>query len=108
MGQKILRVVQKRILKTLLDLAILARLRRRNGISGSDVIADFQKKFCIKLSPGTVYSTLYSMERKGIIKVASNSGRRVYILTENGEKIIEDAQNVVEEIESFVTNLISR
>ncbi|MGB9914944.1 MAG: PadR family transcriptional regulator [Candidatus Bathyarchaeales archaeon] len=59
----------------------------RNGpLSGYDVIAYIHNKFNLLVSSGTVYSLLYSLERNGLVEGVWDERKRVYKLTEKGEK----------------------
>jgi len=64
----ILRKMNERTIKNFMDILILAQLREGLPMSGYDFIAFIHKKFRILMSPGTVYSVLYSLERDGLIK----------------------------------------
>jgi len=80
----VLKRMHRRIIKTFLDVLVLAELR--NGpLSGYDVIAFIHNKFRLLVSSGTVYSLLYALERDGLITGVWNQRKRVYKLTERGE-----------------------
>ena len=59
-------------------------MKKRENISGYDVIDLVNLKFSESISPGTVYSTLYAMERKGLIYGETDGRKTVYKLTEKG------------------------
>ena len=98
--------MHERIVKGFLDVAIMAKLVDGNLMSGYDVIAFVHKKFGTLLSSGTVYSVLYSMERNGLVRGMRSKGKRVYKLTDRGEKTIKVVINLVEEIQNTVKLLI--
>ncbi len=80
----VLKVAQDKIIAAYLDGIILCRLRN-NQLSGYDLLAILQKRFNVLVSPGTIYSNLYSMERQGLIECSLPNGKkRVYRLTEKG------------------------
>jgi len=85
----------------------MGELLQNDSLSGYDVIRIFYKKFGILLSPGTIYSVLYSMERNGLIEGKENSHKRVYNLTEIGEKTIKNMLNSIEEIQKFIRFALS-
>jgi len=90
-----------------MDILILAELR--NGpMSGYDVIAFVHNKFGILVSSGTVYSLLYSLEREDMIKGIWAKRKRVYELTEKGERTIEAILNANDKIKGLMTNLLVR
>jgi len=106
LDQKIWKEMHERIVKGFLDIAIMAKLMDSNPMSGYDVITFVDKKFNILLSSGTAYSVLYSMERNGLVRGMPSKGKRVYKLTDKGEKTIEVVGNLIEETQSTIKLLI--
>jgi DNA-binding PadR family transcriptional regulator len=82
------REIEIRIVKNFLDIMILIELKKQSGLSGYDVIGFINETFGGMLSPGTVYSTLYSIERKGLIKGVSEGRKTVYKLTDEGQEVM--------------------
>lgn len=80
--------IETRVVKSFLDVLILIEMRKQSNLSGYDVTAFVNNKFGGILSPGTVYATLYSMERKGLIKGESDGRKTVYKLTDAGHLVI--------------------
>ena len=78
---------------------ILAELKNA-PMSGYDVIAYIHNKFGILVSSGTVYSLLYSLERDNLIRGIWAKRKRVYELTEKGERSIEAILNANDKIKS--------
>lgn len=105
MEAKILREMHERIVKNFMDIIILSELRNR-PMSGYDVIAYVHNKFRLLVSSGTVYSLLYSLERKGLIEGRWRERKRVYTLTEKGRKNIETLLSLNDKIKSFMLNLL--
>jgi len=102
---EVLRKMYKRLVKSFLDVLVLSELR--NGpMSGYDVIAFIHNKYRLLVSSGTVYSLLYSLERDGLIEGRWNQRKRVYILTDKGEKSIEAILRSNEKIKGFLMNLL--
>lgn len=102
---KILKKIHERIIKNFLDVIVLAELR--NGpMSGYDVIAYIHNKFHLLVSSGTVYSLLYSLERNGLIQGKWNERKRIYTLTEKGEKTIKTILNANDKIRNFLLTLL--
>jgi len=101
---KIAEKLQRRVIKSFMDILILAELKK-GSLSGYDIIGLIHKKFGILVSSGTVYSLLYSLERNGLIKGVWNQRKRVYILTEKGEQNTKVITNANEEIQSFLRNM---
>ena len=107
MESKILKQMQRNMIKNFLDTIILAELRNSSTLSGYDVIDLIHKKFGILLSSGTVYSVLYSMERKGLIKSTLAQRKRVCALTDKGRETINAISKSKEEIQRFMKICIS-
>ena len=81
--------IEIRIVKSFLDILILVEMKKQSNLSGYDVTAFVNNKFGGILSPGTVYATLYSMERKGLIEGKSDGRKTVYELTQQGNEVTE-------------------
>ena len=107
MESEVLRKMHRRIVKSFMDILILAELRNA-PMSGYDVIAHIHNKFGILVSSGTVYSLLYSMERDNLIRGIWAKRKRVYELTEKGERSIEAILNANDKIKGLMTNLLTR
>ena len=102
---KILKKMHERIIKNFMDIIILAELR--NGpLSGYDVISFIHNRFHLLVSSGTVYSLLYSLERNCLIEGTWNERKRVYKLTEKGEKTIDTILSANDKIKNFITGLL--
>lgn len=81
----------QRTLVAFLDEVMLYELTKR-PLSGYDAIACIRQKYGFLLSSGTVYATIYSLERKGFIECAENERKRTYRLTEKGKQMLEILQ----------------
>ena len=108
--EEILKEMHRDIVNCFLELFILAKLKSCAPLSGYDFVETIQKQFSFGLSPGTVYSTLYSLERKGLIKslaVGSIKNRkREYTLTEKGKKLLSINAKFEDDIVSFVRKVL--
>jgi len=96
--------LRKRAIQNFMDVLILTEIKK-GPLSGYDVIGLIHQKFGILLSSGTVYSLLYSMERDGWIKGVWNSRKRVYELTEKGERDIKVIAKANEEVQNFLKKI---
>jgi DNA-binding PadR family transcriptional regulator len=97
---KIFREINERIIRSLLDVIVLAKLRNRSALLGGyDVIELIHQEYNILISSGTVYAVLYSMERDGLIEAKATGRKRAYVLTEKGE-------NKIKEISALKTNIV--
>ena len=97
----------ERSLRSFLGIAILARLEDKPA-NGYGLTVFFMKKFGVTLSTSTVYSTLYTMDRNGLIRGRRSWRGRVYELTEKGKKTLKDKRNRLEETPGFIKTLIGK
>ncbi|MBC7129913.1 PadR family transcriptional regulator [Candidatus Bathyarchaeota archaeon] len=105
METNILKSLYERIIKTFMDVIVLAELRK-GPLSGYDVISLIHNKFNLLVSSGTVYSLLYSLERNGLIQGIWEERKRVYRLTEKGEKTIEAIMTANDKIKGFLMEVL--
>lgn len=78
--------VHESVVKKFVDVIILGELRKNGPLSGYDIVCFIQQKFHASLSSGNVYSILYTLERNGLVKGEQNARKRIYTLTDTGEK----------------------
>jgi len=104
--RQILLQLRRRLVKSMMDILILSKLRER-PMSGYDIISLTYRRFRILLGSGSVYSLLYAMERKGLIKGTWEERKRIYTLTLKGEQTIKAALSSYQGIENFVTTLLT-
>jgi len=102
---KILKKMHERIIKNFMDIIIMTELRN-GSLSGYDVISYIHNKFNLLVSSGTVYSLLYSLERNGLVEGVWDERKRVYKLTEKGEKTIDTLLNTSDKIRGFIANIL--
>jgi len=102
---RILKKMHERIIKNFMDIIIMTELR--NGpLSGYDVISYIHNKFNLLISSGTIYSLLYSLERNGLVEGVWDERKRIYKLTEKGQKTIATILNASDNIKGFIANLL--
>ena len=97
--------IYERFLKEFMDVLIMVKMRE-GETSGYDVINYFHQKFDFLVSPGTVYSVLYSMERDGLVKARSIDRKRIYTLTPKGEMTIRTINESCEILENLFASLL--
>ena len=106
----ILKKIRLDIIKCFLKLFILTQLKNRSPLSGYDLVEIIHQQFGLGLSPGTVYSELYSMEREGLIKPRAASSiknrKREYILMAEGQKLLGINAKFEDDIVSFVRKIL--
>jgi DNA-binding PadR family transcriptional regulator len=76
-------------------------------MTGYEISHHFNEKLGIMISPNTIYTKLSTMERKAWITCASNKHGRAYDLTDKGQKVIEDINNITEEIRNHTKTLLN-
>jgi len=103
--REIVNAIYERFLKEFMDFLILAKIREGEK-SGYDIITYFHRKSNLLVSPGTMYSILYSMERDGLIKATRRGRKSIYCLTQKGEATIRTINESSEVLESFFSNLL--
>jgi DNA-binding PadR family transcriptional regulator len=92
-----------------LDLLILLDLYSHVGqISGYDIIKYLQANYGFLSSPGTVYSCLYHMEGKGLLRGIQKGRKRVYALTKHGAETAQAILNAKERIINFVSRVLNK
>ena len=102
---QILKKMHERIIKNFMDIIIMTELRN-GSLSGYDVISYIHNKFNLLVSSGAVYSLLYSLERNGLVEGVWDERKRVYKLTEKGEKTIDTLLNTSDKIRGFIANIL--
>jgi len=101
---RILHQLRKRTIKNFIDLLILLRLQEK-PMSGYDIITLIFENFGFLPSSGSIYSTLYALEREGLIKGRWNSKKRLYTLTEKGQETARLALALSSNIEKLIQNI---
>jgi len=72
-------------------------------MSEYDVILMIRRRFRILVATGSLYQTLYTLERQGLIKGNWIGRRRIYVLTPKGEYASEAACIMCKRIERLVS-----
>jgi DNA-binding PadR family transcriptional regulator len=100
--------MRERILKSFMDLMILKELRKNVRISGYDIIVLFHRRFHLLLSPGSVYSVLYALERKGLVVGTMTGDKRIYKISKKGEEVVQSVLRNTSSIQLFMESLFCR
>ena len=98
--------LHKRTVKNFMDILILSELIK-TPLSGYDVITSIYRKFNFLPSSGSVYSLLCALERRGLVKGGWNERKRIYVLTQKGEEIVEAAATAHGKIEDLIARIFS-
>ncbi len=76
------------IVKNNLSLIVLKSISNKD-LSGYDIIKTIDKNFLTRLSPGTIYPLLYSLQKEEILEMKSEGKKRkLYKLTEKGRYLL--------------------
>lgn len=103
--KKFLEDFRERIIKHFIDVIVIAELTKGKPMSGFDVIWFIHRKYDIMLSSGTVYSRLYTLERKGILKGTMTSRKVIYSISEKGQKLVPIIMKLNLKIQECLKNL---
>jgi DNA-binding PadR family transcriptional regulator len=99
--------IETRVIKEFLDIIMLCELKARGALTGYDLAMLEREKFGVSLSPGTVYMTMYAMERRGLIVGKPNGKKTTYSLTVKGERAFEEITASGSELIEFMKCLFS-
>lgn len=79
---------------------VILRLLNEKPRHGYEVIRALEEKFggLYTPSPGTVYPTLQLLEDEGYVRVEETDGKKVYHVTPEGAKYLEEHRGVLDEI----------
>ena len=76
---------REKIFLALLDIILLKYIKENGSLAGYDFMIWVHKKYGVLLSSGTVYTKIYSLERRGLVKGEWGERKRIYTLTKEGE-----------------------
>jgi len=65
-----------------------------------------QTSGCYKPSPGTIYPTLQWLEDEGLVQSEEREGKKVYSITDDGRKFLEENKSTIEEIFEHLDEMI--
>ncbi len=99
---------KEKLLKACSEVVILTEISKRGRLSAPDIIALFREKYDTQISPGTVYPILYRMERRRYIRLLSRRRKNLYILSNSGQKVLNELQLSFTEIQNFVSSLFDK
>lgn len=103
-SSNLVEMLQRRVIQDFMDIFILAEMKG-DSLSGYDAIGLIHRRFGLLVSSGTVYSLLYSLERDGWIRGVWDQRKRVYDLTEKGERDMKVIAKVNEEVQNFLRRI---
>lgn len=79
---------------------VILRLLREKPRHGYDIIRELEDRLagCYTPSAGTVYPTLQLLEDQGYVRAVEQDGKKVYHITPEGERFLDENAQVVEDI----------
>lgn len=97
----------EKIVKASLEMIILSHVSERPKC-GFDIIKAISQQYHVFLSQGTVYPMLYSLENMGILKAQNSSKTKVYAITADGRKIVENRLADFLKAQEYLFGLLSK
>jgi DNA-binding PadR family transcriptional regulator len=79
---------------------VILRLLKEKPRHGYEVIKALEEKMsgCYTASAGTVYPTLQLLEDEGYVRAVDTDGKKVYHVTPEGERYLEEHRDLLDEI----------
>jgi DNA-binding PadR family transcriptional regulator len=79
---------------------VILRLLKEKPRHGYEVIKALEEKMagCYTPSAGTVYPTLQLLEDQGYVRAVDAAGKKIYEITPEGEKYLEEHRDLLDEI----------
>lgn len=96
----------EKLVSCFLEFLVMAGFRN-DSFSGYDALRFINERFGILVSPGRMYYTLHSMERKKLVESSYKKGKRVYKVTELGKLTLEIVTSP-DEIQAFMAKVMKK
>jgi DNA-binding PadR family transcriptional regulator len=103
--EKSLKEMERRIVRSFLDVAVMCILKGSGGLNGHEILMHIHEKLGILLPPGTIYSTLYALEREQLVTGTMHSKSRTYKLTSKGQAKLREVDKMAQAFNLFMTQL---
>jgi DNA-binding PadR family transcriptional regulator len=89
---------------------MILRLLARKPMHGYEVMRALEEESggCYSASPGSVYPTLQMLEDQGYVVCEEREGKKVYSITEEGRRFLEDNGDLVDDILDRVSEISGR
>ena len=87
---------------------VILRLLKEKPRHGYEIIKALEERMagCYTPSPGTVYPTLQLLEDQGYVRSSETSGKKVYEITPEGERYLEEHRDLLDEIVDRVRDTV--
>lgn len=92
----------EKLVSCFLEIFVMAGFRDAT-FSGYDALKLVDERFGILLSPGRIYYTVRSMEKKKLLESSYKRGKKVYRVTKVGKLTLEVVLS--DEMRSFMVNI---
>ena len=89
---------------------VILRLLKEKPRHGYEVIKALEERMggCYTPSPGTVYPTLQMLEDQGYVRGVEAEGKKIYEITPEGLKYLEEHRDLLDEIVDRVRETVQR
>jgi DNA-binding PadR family transcriptional regulator len=79
---------------------VILRLIREKPRHGYEIIKALEERMqgCYTPSAGSVYPTLQLLEDQGYVRIVEENGKKVYHITPEGERLLDDNEDVLTDI----------
>src|SRR2546423_12856863 len=89
---------------------VILKLLKDKPRHGYEVMKELQEQLhgCYSPSPGTVYPTLQWLEDEGLVSAKDVEGKKVYEVTDAGNRFLDEHRDVVDDIFERVRDAVDR
>ena len=89
---------------------VILKLLKDKPRHGYEVMKELQEQLhgCYSPSPGTVYPTLQWLEDEGLVRAKDLEGKKVYEVTDAGNRFLDEHRDVVDDIFERVRDAVDR
>jgi DNA-binding PadR family transcriptional regulator len=89
---------------------VILQLVKEKPRHGYEIMKALEERMhgCYSPSPGTVYPTLQLLEDEGLVKAKDVEGKKVYEITPDGVKFLDEHRDVVEDIFDRVGDAVNQ
>src|SRR5947208_1844535 len=89
---------------------VILKLLKDKPRHGYEVMKELEERLhgCYSPSPGTVYPTLQWLEDEGLVRAKDLEGKKVYEVTDAGNRFLDEHRDVVDDIFERVRDAVDR
>ena len=87
---------------------VILRLLKEKPRHGYEILKALEEGMagCYTASPGTVYPTLQMLEDQGYVRATESGGKKVYEITPEGERYLDEHRDLLDEIVDRVRDTV--